>query len=314
MRILFLEGVMKSKSLKQLGIEGYIGDIDAMIKATIHMKGVAIQMKTFVMNNPDHMIRTMCQSFVDKMPNIQQISFGYMRMGARRMEMLSKGLKGHRSVKSLSLFHCYLQDKEVYQLVSEWEDDDCLLQVLKIEMNTISADGAIVLLQTSARCESLHTLSIRGSALIDEEGFQSIALELGGNLGLRWKTIDMRYCIMEAEWQPLTAPRQLLMMFQRAVEQNRNIFELQLEGNGMDEQIHRSRNEGGGIELACARNICTRYTLSSSTSHRIELNRAVSHQEKGMIWCRLIEKAGNQPSLVFWHLREQPTLLRQNRE
>jgi hypothetical protein len=264
MRILFLEGLMKSRTIRQLVIGGRIGDIDALLKSTGHMVGFSVQMPTLTATVPNYAMQRMCQSLVSKLSNMKHLRFGYMKLGVERMAMISRGLRGHRSLKTLSLSHCYLQDTEVDVLVRDWEDD-YHVEVLNVKMNAITANGVISLVQTSARCRSLHTLSVTGSALVNGNGLRSIALELGGNLGLRWKTVDLRFCIMEAEWKPLSSPVELGMRFERAMQLNQNIFELKLNGNGIGIGIG---GNGGGfqeIALAGARNIRNKYTLSGTT-------------------------------------------------
>lgn len=304
MRTLYLEGVLPCTTLRQLTIGGRIGKPVWLAMAGKGLSGITIQTPSpQAARVPDGHFADVCHSLTGQLAHLRQLKFGYMRMSAARMRVLSEGLRGNTSLVELSLHHCYLQDHEAEELVRDWGEDH-RLQTLRVELNPISDRGAIALLQASSTCTSLQRISLRGSALVDEDGLARIARELCQNRAIRWRGIDLSDCILDsAGGRTVRQPGAVAQLFTVALKANRNIFDLRIDGNGME--VGRGVEGKTELLLAGALNICHAYDMSAPCQPG---NRG---GHRPFIWCHMMASRANDPTWIYWSLLEQPNLTNQ---
>jgi hypothetical protein len=308
MAILYNRGIANSTHVTHLMVKRQIGNVGAMMDSAGALRSIGFHMPAVTDEVSDKQMDRLCFSLREKAPLLTKIKFESIPFGADRIQMLSRAIVGHPTVRLLSIGGCYLEDEEAKELVREWDALNCRLVALEADYNSLSAIGVIALLQANARCGSLRRLKVKGCYQIDDLGLLDIAGELIRNTQLTWNSIDVSDCIPDADFVDSRVPHGYLAnAFTNAMRTNRNIFELIIHGNGIAHGEGESQLRAR-MELLGRENVCARYTLFPRTKPAIAGNMAM------VLWCHILEKYRNEPTNAYWHIREQPGLFLQPME
>lgn len=90
-----------------------------------------------------------------------------------QMQMLSAGLGGNRSIKTLSLYNCSLTDQHLATFCEHWQESSGIEEI-DLRGNRLTAAGAELVIQASEKHPKMHRIALSDNPGIGYEGFQRL--------------------------------------------------------------------------------------------------------------------------------------------
>jgi hypothetical protein len=199
--------------------------------------------------------------------------------------LFRQGLQRNTSLTQLTLEGCRVNDAGIQGLVEHWLPDSPI-QSLRLPKNSLGPTGAQLLFRAAQRRPALKRLDISLNGAVGYEALRNIGIDLPHQFYLT--SIDLFGCVnsrpFDLTW-PLAAHRALM----EGLQNNRHIRELNVFGNGFP--LGREDE----VEFYLRRNSSVGNVLLSAGA-------------PATLWCYFFEAYQNEPSILFYYLREQPSL------
>lgn len=217
-------------------------------------------------------------------------------------------MQNSHSIKRLDLNFNLMSDEDICILLQHWRRDSST-EELSLKLNRIGPKGAMQLVQAITMPSSLQKLDLSFNFDIGFDGIQRIAEELLPHAQLR--ELRLRGCIHHWEFTEsgdflssnsndqapiLDAREKAETALVEAIRRNVYLQTLDVRNNHFSDQTMTE------IAFYCGLNQSGRHLL------------ALEDENSGLpqaIWGDVLAKCHNEPSYIYFFLREQPTLGRQ---
>ncbi len=287
-KVLLSRGVESSATIKHLHFSIDSGD-DALSKIVPSLH--ALHIEEFV--DVDAGIQLLCDG-LRKSTQLMKLEFGSVcPLNDQHMEMLSAAIQGIETLKVLTIVSDSFGEKGVASLVASWENGSHL-EELRLHDNNIGVAGMQLLLKASSTHLHLKTLDLNSSHDIGFAGLTKIAMDLH-------KSKLSMFEVMAGQQEQDATDAASVKARKGARKTASQALVQAMKSNFYLEQFNLSY-----IDITPAATVEMNFYLKLNRSGRRLL------MEEGLqtsIWCHALALWRNDPSQMFYFLREQPTLM-----
>jgi hypothetical protein len=298
LRTLWIEGIRASgrilKSLELIAIRGRELNTSGLAKTISCVKYFALKGTSMGLPEDKSYFQSLCER-VEHSSNLLGLTLQECGLDDDAMTMLAIGLRNHRTMRKLDLFHNSIGDAGIAALVENWPADS-RLELLNLGQNSIGLDGLQQLMTTLANRHALKTL------ILENNSFGCYRVQIIGNhlpdLRLREMVLGHFYIFGD---ESMTRVLHALHSWLRAIKPSYFLQCLDLSWPHPLELTHE-------INFYVKLNERGRYLL-------------VANDVPPALWCLIFAKCRTEgdyycecsSSILFYFLLEQPHLVREHR-
>lgn len=287
-RILLLQAIQKSDSVRYLHISDGVCVVDALAKSLRSLQCV----KLFGCVDIKYDIQTLSDGLMHA-TTLKILSLNNCWLGDAEIRILSRGLHSSSSLTKLCLSKNRIGDEGMIAFIESWRDDSPI-QSLDLSWNFIGPLGAQRLIRAAATKRALVDLNTELNRNIGFEGMRMVGEELA-NLKLRELCVDG--CANWVHHDNETSPAAQAQVVARDRARQAIIRGIQANVHLYQIRVYFLENFQEAIQFYLNLNKSGRYLLRGNN----ELAPA--------LWAKVFSKCRKDPNVLYYFLRELPTLV-----
>jgi hypothetical protein len=287
-RILLLHAIQQSNYVRHLHISDGVCVVDALTSSL----GSLQTLKLYGCSDLMYGVQDLSDSLIHAL-NLRNLCLNNCDLGDDEMAILSSGLHSSVSITNLCLSKNGIGDEGMSSFLEHWKDDSPI-QELDLSWNCFGPLGAQQLMRAAATKSALLVLNLELNGNIGFEGMRMVGEELP-NLTLRELYVDGCANWMHYADENSAAAKAQLVARDRARQAiisgiQANVYLYQI-------RVYFLENFQEAIQFYLNLNKSGRYLLGEN------------NELAPTLWCRVFAKCRTDPSVLFFFLQEQPTLV-----
>lgn len=283
---LLMQAVQKSSTILNLDLHSMVGEIDSLVVAASRLRSLGLY------DDWDPKDIHQLGDSLHRMPSLTSLTFHGVNLDSTEaLGLLSRGIARNPTIKDVAFRACGISDEGVKAFHEHWHEDS-QIQTLEWTTNVIQAEGALLLVEAASNHTSLENLHIMGNE-IGYDAVANVALMLPD---IRLKRLTLSSCVSDT-----------LALDPAFKEHRRVVGGLILEGAKSNRRLVKLDVNGSGILIdspGMAEEIDF-YTGRNEYEPLIQL-------VPSTVWCHIFANFGDDVSLTYYLLREQPLLWPEN--